>query len=101
IIRAFYRTAPKHSYFTGCSSGGWQGVTEAQRFPYDYDGIVAGAPAMNVVHLHAATLWNHQAEVKIPLSKYRLVADVVLDKCDATDGVTDGVLESPLSCSFS
>lgn len=101
IIGAFYRKSPRYSYFTGCSSGGWQGLTEAQRFPEDYDGILAGAPAINVIHLHAATLWNVQAEQKIAPGKYRLVTDAVLAKCDARDGVRDGLLADPLSCPFS
>src|SRR5262249_36756795 len=73
IIRAFYGAAPRLSYFTGCSAGGWQGLTEAQRFPEDYNGILSGAPAINVVNLHAATLWTIAAMEAITTEKYRLV----------------------------
>ncbi len=101
IIRAFYGTDPRRSYFTGCSSGGWQGLTEAQRFPHDYDGIISGAPAIDVVHLHAATLWNYEAMRKVAPGKFRAVTATVLARCDTNDGVEDGLLEDPRSCSFS
>jgi feruloyl esterase len=60
VIEACYKQAPRYSYFTGCSTGGQQSIMEAQRFPEDYDGIIAGAPANNRTHLHALFLWNHQ-----------------------------------------
>lgn len=100
LVRAFYGKAPRLSYFTGCSSGGWQGLTEAQRFPHDYDGIVAGAPAISVVHLHAVTLLNYAAGLPIATEKFQLVTDAVLKKCDASDGVKDGLLSDPLACNF-
>jgi len=101
IVRAFYRAEPRHSYFVGCSSGGWQGLTEAQRYPREYDGIVAGAPAMEVIHLHAGTIWTNLAASEIAPSKFRLVTDAVLAKCDASDGVKDGLLTDPPRCHFS
>jgi feruloyl esterase len=101
IVRAFYRAAPRHSYFLGCSSGGWQGLTEAQRYPREYDGIVAGAPAMEVIHLHAGTLWTNLAALEIAPAKFRLVTNAVLAKCDANDGVKDGLLTDPRTCDFS
>lgn len=61
IIEAFYQRPPKHSYFIGGSTGGQQGLMEAQRYPEDYDGIVVFAPANNRTHLHTAFLWNHLA----------------------------------------
>jgi feruloyl esterase len=100
IIRAFYGAKPRLSYFTGCSSGGWQGLTEAQRYPHEYDGIVAGAPAFEVVHLHAGTLYVHLAALRIPPPKLRMITDAVLAKCDAADGVKDGLLANPLACNF-
>jgi feruloyl esterase len=101
IVRAFYRAEPRHSYFVGCSSGGWQGLTEAQRYPREYDGIVAGAPAMEVIHLHAGTIWTNLAALEIAPSKFRLVTNAVLAKCDASDGVKDGLLTDPRTCHFS
>src|SRR5450755_3133514 len=55
IVAAYYGRAPKFSYWNGCSTGGRQGVVEAQRFPGDYNGIVAGAPAINLTHMQAAS----------------------------------------------
>ena len=101
IVRAFYRTKPRHSYFVGCSSGGWQALTEAQRYPREYDGIIAGAPAMEVIHLHAGTIWTHLATLEIAPSKFRLVTNAVLAECDAKDGVKDGLLTDPRACHFS
>jgi Tannase and feruloyl esterase len=101
IVRAFYGKRPRLSYFVGCSSGGWQGLTEAERYPHDYDGIVAGAPAMQVIHLHAGTIWTYLAAHRIAPAKFHLVASAVLAECDASDGVKDGLLSDPLACDFS
>ncbi|MGH8150146.1 MAG: tannase/feruloyl esterase family alpha/beta hydrolase [Steroidobacteraceae bacterium] len=101
IVRAFYHRRPRRSYFVGCSSGGWQGLTEAERYPHDYEGILAGAPAMQVIHLHAATIWTNLAANRIAPSKFPLVARAVLAQCDASDGVRDGLVSEPLACHFS
>ena len=101
LVRRFYGRAAQRSYFVGCSSGGWQGLTEAQRYPHEYDGIVAGAPAFEVIHLHAGTLWTHLAAREISPPKLRVVSDAVLAKCDARDGVKDGLLQDPTRCDFS
>src|SRR5262249_47988845 len=61
IIKAFYGQLPKYSYFVGCSGGGGSAVHEALQFPGDYDGIVAGAPFLNVTHRAAHDLWNFLA----------------------------------------
>ncbi len=105
IIRAYYGESPKLSYFTGCSAGGRQGLMEAQRFPGDYDGIVAGAPGLNWSGRAMQALWIAQAVHKdeasyIPPAKFKLIHDAVLASCDALDGVEDGVLENPLRCKF-
>jgi feruloyl esterase len=105
IIAAYYGDGPKYSYWNGCSSGGKQGLKEAQRFPADYDGIIAGAPANYWTHLMTGTLWITQAAHKdeasfIPASKYAIVHKAVLEACDALDGVKDGVLEDPRKCHF-
>src|SRR5579859_7674712 len=100
IIAAYYGGAPKFSYWNGCSSGGKQGLKEAQRYPADYDGIVAGAPANNWTHLEAGSLWvalavHKDPESFIPQSKYALIHQAVLEACDSLDGVKDGVLTDP------
>jgi feruloyl esterase len=100
IIHAFYGSSPQRSYFVGCSSGGWQGLTEAQRYPHEYDGIVAGAPASQVIHLHAGTIFVHLAATQIAPAKLRLITDAVLAKCDARDGLKDGQLTDPRHCDF-
>ena len=105
IITAFNGSGPKLSYWNGCSSGGKQGLKEAQRYPADYDGIVAGAPANNWTHLEVGSLWVAQAVHKdeasfIPQAKFALIHKAVLDACDALDGVKDGVLEDPTRCHF-
>lgn len=70
IIEKYYQRAPKYSYFMGCSTGGQQALMEAQRFPEDYNGIIAGAPANNRTHLHASFLWNYIATNKEPDSHF-------------------------------
>ncbi len=105
IIGVFYGDQPRRSYWNGCSSGGKQGLKEAQRFPLDYDGIIAGAPGNFWTHLMASVESVWQATLKdstryIPPSKYPLIHKAVLDACDGLDGVKDGVLEDPRRCGF-
>jgi tannase/feruloyl esterase len=106
IVAEFYRKAASHSYFVSCSTGGRQALMEAQRFPDDYDGIVAGAPAANWSrfqtggHLWAASALNKDPERYVPASKLRLLQNAVLAACDAKDGVKDGVLDDPRRCAF-
>ena len=106
IVQAFYRQPPRQSYFVGCSTGGRQALMEAQRFPDDYDGIVAGAPAANWTrfqtggHLWVALALNKDPESYIPSSKLRVLDDAVLAACDAIDGIADGVLDDPRQCKF-
>jgi feruloyl esterase len=105
IVRAYYGESPKLSYFSGCSAGGRQGLMEAQRFPDDYDGIVAGAPGSNWSGRSMQAMWIAQAvhadeSSFIPPSKFPLIHDAVLSSCDAQDGVKDGVLENPMRCKF-
>jgi feruloyl esterase len=105
IMAAYYGRAPKFSYWNGCSTGGRQGLTEAQRFPADYDGIVAGSPALFLTHLQASSVWKAQAIRKnpgglVPPSKLFLIHKAVLTACDARDGVKDGLLEDPRLCDF-
>jgi len=103
LISTFYGRAPRLSYWNGCSGGGRQGLKEAQRFPDDFDGIIAGAPASNWTGRSTQSLWIAQAVHKdeasfIPSTKYPSIHKAVLEACDANDGVKDGVLEDPTRC---
>ena len=104
-VAAFYGDAPKRSYFAGCSNGGRQALMEAQRYPEDYDGILAGAPANYWTHLLSNALWDAQATTLdpnsyIPSSKIPAIAHAVLAACDEKDGVKDGILNDPRQCHF-
>ncbi len=103
--KAFYGDAPQHAYFANCSNGGRQALMEAQRYPEDYDGILAGAPANYWTHLLASALYDAQATTLnpasyIPTSKVPTIAKAVIAACDAKDGVADGVLNDPRQCHF-
>jgi hypothetical protein len=104
LTTAFYEAPPSHSYFTSCSNGGRQGLMEAQRFPDDYDGIIAGAPAYNWTGLFTDFVWNAQELAKpgamIPAAKTAAIAAAVLANCDALDGVKDGLVSDPHRCRF-
>ena len=105
VAEKHYGSAPRLSYWNGCSTGGRQGLKEAQKYPEDYDGIIAGAPANFMTHLSTHALWVAQATLKdpaslIPREKYAAIHKAVLDACDALDGVKDGVLEDPARCHF-
>ena len=105
IVNGYYNSAPKYSYFNGCSLGGRQGITEAQRYPADYDGIVAGAVAWGGMDRYVGVVMNQSAMLKtsggyIPPEKYPAVHEAVLQACDGQDGVRDGILENPLACRF-
>jgi feruloyl esterase len=104
IVTAFYGEAPKYSYWNGCSQGGRQGLTEAQRYPDDFDGIVAGAPGVNWAGRAMQAVWIaqvvHKDEDSVIQSKFQAVHNAVLAACDAQDGVRDGVLEDPTRCKF-
>jgi hypothetical protein len=105
LIRAFYGTPAKHSYFSSCSNGGRQALMEIQRFPEDYDGLIVGAPANNWTNLFTAFVWNQQALWNTPgawmsPSKLAAVQAATLAQCDALDGVADGVVEDPRRCQF-
>src|SRR5262249_20829768 len=105
IIQAFYENNPKHSYFAGCSNGGRQALMEAQRFPDDYDGIIAGAPANYFTHLLTAGAWDLQATQNdpasyIPAAKIPALSSAVLASCDERDGLADGLVGDPRECRF-
>ena len=105
IIAAFYGREAKYSYWNGCSAGGKQALKEAQRFPDDYDGIIAGAPGNNWTGRAIYSMWVAQAlhgdeASYIPREKYPMIHNAVLEACDALDGVRDGLLEDPTRCHF-
>lgn len=117
VVKAYYGKEAHHSYFEGCSTGGRQALMEAQRFPFDYDGIVAGAPVIFYQESNASHAWllqqlyrnkfeNNLAfdtdgdSVPDSLAKMELLRQAVLAKCDARDGIKDGVIDDPLTCDF-
>jgi feruloyl esterase len=100
IVEKFYGSGPRWSYWNGCSTGGRQALKEAQMFPNDFDGIIAGDPANRT----ALAMWIAHA-VKdpasyIPPEKYRIIHQAALDTCDAEDGVKDGLISEPTRCAF-
>ena len=106
IIRSYYGAAASRSYFSGCSNGGRQAMMEAQRFPGDFDGIVAGAPAYNFTAIGAQFIKDIRAAFPdarnitepIPNATLKTVEAQVVEKCDAIDGVKDGLIEDPRAC---
>ncbi|PTU31848.1 tannase/feruloyl esterase family alpha/beta hydrolase [Stenotrophobium rhamnosiphilum] len=104
LIKAYHGEGPKYSYFGSCSNGGRQGLMEAQRYPEDYDAIMAGAPAVNPSGGLLNWGWLQQQLAKpgayISKDKISAIAAATLKACDASDGVTDGVIGEPQSCKF-
>ncbi len=105
LIAAHYGRPAALSYWNGCSTGGRQGLMSAQRYPGDFDGIVAGAPANAHSRLHASDMaltvaLLREPSGKIPASKLPLLHRAVLAACDGLDGVRDGLLEDPRKCRF-
>lgn len=98
LVKAFYEKAPQRSYFAGCSTGGEQALMEAQRYPNDYDGIVAGAAANNRTGVHLSILWNYVVSKQAPLSKAKLavVNQAAIQACAAPDGI----IVNPEKCRF-
>ncbi|MEX0618015.1 MAG: tannase/feruloyl esterase family alpha/beta hydrolase [Pseudohongiellaceae bacterium] len=117
LVDDYYGSAPQYSYFEGCSTGGRQGLMEAQRFPYDFDGIVAGAPVNFYQAMNAAGVWhlqrmaanNHAGNLAVDrdgdgdrenLDLVNVLHERVLQQCDADDGIRDGVIDNPYACDF-
>lgn len=105
IIQAFYSREPQLSYYQGCSTGGRQGLMEAQRYPADFDAIIAGAPVDNVVHLNIQSVARQVDMLRdpariLPPNKVTLLATAVVAACDAKDGVKDGIISNPQMCLF-
>ena len=105
LVEAFYSHPPQHSYFDSCSDGGREALMEAQRFPGDFDGILAGAPANFWTHLVAngvdisKTLYGNP-DAYISATKIPAISAGVLAACDAEDGVKDGIINDPTRCHF-
>ena len=105
IVAAYYGDTPKFSYWNGCSAGGRQAMKEAQRFPADFDGIIAGAPALDWTSRAAQAvrvekqLQKHDAS-RLLRPQRELLHNAVLDACDAIDGVKDGLIADPDRCPF-
>ena len=103
IVKTFYGTGPRFSYWVGCSTGGRQGLIEAQRFPEDFDGYIVGAPVLHLSGTHWRALWNAHAQAgpgAIVVEKLPLLASAVYKKCDALDGLEDGLIDDPRHCMF-
>jgi len=105
ILAAYYGRLQDYAYFNGCSTGGRQGLMEAQRYPDDFDGIVSGAPVFNFTNLHMAQLWTTHAHLKTPGAKlgpdqFNLLMSKALEHCEVNDGVSDGFLNDPTACAF-
>ena len=108
LIRAYYGKPQTLSFWSSCHEGGNQALTEAQRYPNDYDGIAAGDPAYYITRLQAGSEYLAWVNVKdgvkapgyIPPSKYPIIHRAALDACDALDGARDGFIEVPTRCHF-
>ena len=105
IVTTFYGSAPARSYFNGCSTGGRQALSEASRFPTDFDGIIAGAAANPKTRLDTWRIWMGLETLKdpatrIPQEKYPAIHQAVLAACDALDGLKDGLIDDPTRCHF-
>jgi hypothetical protein len=104
LTQAIYGVAPRYSYFDGCSTGGRQGLMEAQRYPQDYDGIVSGTPAINWPKLMMQSMWGtlqmSVAKDPVPACKLAAATKAAIEACDTIDGVKDGVIEDPQRCNY-
>jgi feruloyl esterase len=104
IVQAYYSEQAKRAYYTGCSTGGKQGLMEAQRYPEDFDGILAGDAANFWTHQMASEVWNgvvtSTPETNLSKEKLQLLQDATLQACDALDGAADGLVSDPARCRF-
>jgi len=105
LAQAFYGTLPVFSYWNGCSTGGRQGLRMAQDYPGDYNGILAGAPAVHFDRLGVAQTWPQlpmllDTGAPISSAKESLAVNAAIAACDATDGVTDGMITDPRTCTY-
>ncbi|KAK5690424.1 hypothetical protein LTR97_012292 [Elasticomyces elasticus] len=104
VIKGFYGEPPKYSYWHGCSTGGRQGLMSAQRYPENYQGIVAAAPAINWAEMAVAGLWPHIVMRRLgyypPSCELEAILAADVEACDELDGVKDGIIAAPGLCAF-
>jgi feruloyl esterase len=105
ITEAYYSKPISHSYFMGCSGGGMQAMNEAQRYPADYDGIISGAAGTSIVGISARWLTSaliHESDpaASPTVEDWKKIAAAAVAKCDADDGVKDGIINDPTACKF-
>jgi hypothetical protein len=106
LAQTYYGQTPVRKYWMGCSTGGRQGHYQAQNFPKDFDGILAGAPAFNWDRFITAELWpqvvmNNEVHAVIPATKLNAVTNASIAACDGQDGITDGLIQDPRACTYS
>jgi hypothetical protein len=103
IIDTFYCAAPAYSYYVGCSTGGRQGLMEAQVYPEDFDGILVGAPVHKLADIQMRGLFEGLLALgsgAVDAVKLPILAAAVMDKCDSIDGLVDGLIDNPKQCDF-
>ena len=102
LVKRYYSRAPGFSYWNACSNGGRQGLLEAQRYPEDFDGIYANAPWVDQTGFTLGAIWNQQVmgPAPIPPPKLQVLAGAVMARCDAIDGLADGLIDDPRRCDF-
>ena len=102
VANRYYAQPVAKAYWNSCSNGGRQGLLEAQRYPEDFDGIVANAPWVDQTGFTIGALWNQRAfaETHVSADKLALVADRAMQQCDAVDGLRDGLIDDPRQCKF-
>jgi feruloyl esterase len=104
VATRFYGRAPERAYFEGCSTGGRQGLAEVQRYPDDYDGVISSAPVFTPLTYSNAILrvqaFHARPESNLKPEHVPLIHDAVLAACDAKDGVADGILTDPRTCTW-
>ncbi len=102
ITAAYYPSPIRYSYIVGCSGGGRQALTSAQRFPADFDGILVGAPMLDYVDTSLYFGWEARIveRAAIDVEQLEIVAATVYEQCDGSDGLEDGVIDYPPACGF-
>ena len=102
LVGIYYGQPPNYTYWSGCSTGGRQGLMAAQRFPKDFDGILVGAPVLDFTGTQIWGAWNALAlaEAPLTLAQMETIAEAVYEKCDSLDGLEDGLLDDPRACDF-
>lgn len=100
VANEYYGQPVQYAYWNSCSNGGRQGMLEAQRYPEDFDGIIANAPWVDQTGFTLGAIWNQQAvaDVGLTAGKLTVLSEAVLNKCDAVDGLQDGLLDDPRQC---